>query len=79
MRVSQGDTRFRVRAIAGTHVVLVAMDMDADTLKQSDHRNVSNAWSRDEKSCLGCGTGPIPQKLGTAQEGWGLASPSSAG
>ena len=31
MRVSQGDTRFRVKAIAGTHVVLMAMDMDADT------------------------------------------------
>src|SRR5215468_8053536 len=33
LRVSQGDTRFRVRAIAGTHVVLMAMDMDADTRK----------------------------------------------
>ena len=33
MRVSQGDTRFRVRAIAGTHVVLMAMDMAADTRK----------------------------------------------
>jgi PLD-like domain len=33
LRVSQGDTRFRVRAIAGTHVVLTAMDMDADTRK----------------------------------------------
>jgi phosphatidylserine/phosphatidylglycerophosphate/cardiolipin synthase-like enzyme len=31
LRVSQGDTQFRVRAIAGTHVVLMAMDMDADT------------------------------------------------
>src|SRR5215471_10410368 len=33
LRVSQGDTRFRVKAIAGTHVVLMAMDMDADTRK----------------------------------------------
>jgi hypothetical protein len=33
LRVSQGDTRFRVRAIAGTHVVLMAMDMNADTRK----------------------------------------------
>src|SRR6266550_979192 len=33
LRVSQGDARFRVRAIAGTHVVLMAMDMAADTRK----------------------------------------------
>jgi phosphatidylserine/phosphatidylglycerophosphate/cardiolipin synthase-like enzyme len=33
LRVSQGDIRFRVRAIAGTHVVLMAMDMNADTRK----------------------------------------------
>jgi hypothetical protein len=33
LRISQGDTQFRVRAIAGTHVVLMAMDMDADTRK----------------------------------------------
>src|SRR5262245_50660796 len=31
MRVSRGDSHFRVRAIAGTHVVLMALDMDEAT------------------------------------------------
>lgn len=31
MRVSKGDNHFRVRAIAGTHVVLMALDMDETT------------------------------------------------
>src|SRR4051794_7260531 len=33
MRVSAGDNHFGVRAISGTHVVLMALNMDAETRK----------------------------------------------